>query len=289
MELIIGSHVSFLKNNQLVGCVESALSYGANTFMFYTGSTQSTSRFDIDDVLIEKAYNLMKQNNINSENIIVHAPYIVNFANNSDERKYDFYINFLKNELLRCDKLGFDKLVLHPGSMVTIPYEEAIDNIAYALDQALEGTKANILLEYMSGKGTEVGCSIKDLKNIISKVEKKDRVFVCLDTCHMNDSGIDLVNIEDFLNEFDKEIGIDKIKCIHINDSKNIIGSHKDRHENIGYGTIGFNNLINIIYNERLKGIPMILETPFVNDKAPYKYEIEMIKNKQFVDFKNSI
>lgn len=285
MELIIGSHVSYLKNNQLVGCVESALSYGANTFMFYTGSTQSTARFDIDEELKNKAYELMKKNNINPENVIVHAPYIVNLANNSDERKYDFYINFLKNELLRCDKLGFDKLVLHPGSMVTIPYEEAITNIAYGLDIALEGTKANILLEYMSGKGTEVGSSIKDLKNIISKMEKKDRVFICLDTCHMNDSGVDISNIDEFLDEFDKEIGLDKIKCVHINDSKNVIGARKDRHENIGYGTIGFDNLLKVIYNERLKGIPMILETPYVNDKAPYKEEIEMIREKKYKGF----
>ena len=287
MELIIGSHVSFIKNSQLVGCVESALSYGANTFMFYTGSTQSTARFDIDNELKNKAYELMEKNNINPENVIVHAPYIVNLANNSDERKYDFYINFLKNELLRCDELGFDKLVLHPGSMVTIPYEEAITNIAYGLDKALEGTKANILLEYMSGKGTEVGCSIKDLKNIISKMEKKDRVFICLDTCHMNDSGVDISNIDEFLDEFDKEIGLDKIKCVHINDSKNVIGARKDRHENIGYGTIGFDNLLKVIYNEKLKGIPMILETPYVNDKAPYKEEIEMIRQKKYKDFIN--
>ncbi len=285
MEIIIGSHVSFLKNNQLVGCVESALSYNANTFMFYTGSTQSTIRFDIDENLTKKAFELMLKNNINPKNVIVHAPYIINLANNIDEKKYNFYINFLKNELLRCDALGFDKLVLHPGSMVSIPYENAIDNIAFGLDQALEGTKANILLEYMSGKGTEVGSSIIDLKNILSKVKNKNRVFVCLDTCHMNDSGVDIVNIDDFLNEFDKEIGIDKIKCVHVNDSKNVIGSRKDRHENIGYGSIGFNKLLKVIYNDKLKNIPMILETPFVGDKAPYKYEIEMIRNKKFIDF----
>ncbi len=147
----------------------------------------------------------------------------------------------------------------------------------------------------MSGKGTEVGTSISDLKEIIDLLDQsiKEKVFVCLDTCHMNDAGIDISKFDEFLDDFDKSIGINKIKCIHVNDSMNPIGSHKDRHANLGYGTIGFDNLINVIYNKRLDNIPKILETPWINRNekdayAPYKYEIEMIKDKKFNDYINS-
>ena len=135
----------------------------------------------------------------------------------------------------------------------------------------------------MAGKGTEVGSKLEELKKIIDLVEDKKHIGVCLDTCHLSDAGYDIVNFDKFLDLFDELIGIDKIKCVHINDSKNEVGSHKDRHENIGYGKIGFDTLINIIYNNRLKNIPKILETPYVDKKyPPYKYEIEMIKNKKF-------
>ena len=142
-----------------------------------------------------------------------------------------------------------------------------------------------ILLETMAGKGTEVGSNLDEIKKIIEGIEDKDHIGVCLDTCHLNDAGYDLNKFDEYLNEFDKTIGISKIGCIHINDSKNEKSSHKDRHENIGYGTIPFETLISIIYNERLKNIPRILETPYV-DKLypPYKQEIEMIRNKKFDD-----
>ena len=293
MNLIIGSHVSFNNKKQLLGSVEEAISYNANTFMIYTGGAQSTMRSDINDELTYEGYKLMLENNINTKNVIVHAPYIVNLANRSDKTKYDFYIDFFIKELDRCKTLGLDKIVLHPGSATTCSKEEAIENIAHGINLIYKSTtNTMILLEFMSGKGTEVGTSIDELKAIIDKIDDKDRIGVCLDSCHMNDAGIDISKIDDFLDEFDSKIGIDKIKCFHINDSMNQINSHKDRHANIGYGTIGFNNLLNIVYNKRLEGIPFILETPYINRNqsdayAPYKMEIESIRKKEFIDFIN--
>ena len=293
MSLIIGSHVSFNNKEQLLGSVKEALSYNANTFMIYTGSTQSTSRSELRDECTYEAYKLMLENNIDSNNVIVHAPYIINLANRKDEDKYIFYCDFLANELDRCKKLGLNKIVLHPGSATTCTKEEAITNIAHGINLVYKNiTDTMILLEYMSGKGNEVGASIDELKSIIDKIDDKDRIGVCLDTCHMNDSGVDISKFNEFLDEFDSKIGISKIKCVHINDSMNQISSHKDRHANIGYGTIGFNNLINVVYNSRLEGIPMILETPYINRNetnayAPYKMEIESIRNKEFIDFIN--
>lgn len=291
MDLIIGSHVSYLSSTQLLGSVEEALSYNANTFMFYTGSTQSTQRGEINNDITYQAYNLMIKNGINSENVIVHAPYIINLANRSDEDKYNFYINFFVEELNRCKKLGMNKIVLHPGSATTCTKEEALTNISNALNIVFEKTEDTmVLLEFMSGKGNEVGTSIEELKIIIDNIIMKDRIGVCLDTCHMNDAGIDISKFDDFLDKFDSIIGINKIKCVHLNDSLNNISSHKDRHANIGYGTIGFDNLINVAYNERLKEIPFILETPYINRNTkdaypPYKEEIESIRNKKFIDF----
>ena len=292
MSLIIGSHVSFNNKEQLLGSVKEALSYNANTFMIYTGSTQSTSRSELRDECTYEAYKLMLENNIDSNNIIVHAPYIINLANRKDEDKYIFYCDFLANELDRCKKLGLNKIVLHPGSATTCTKEDAIKNIIDGINYVYnKTTDTMILLEFMAGKGTEVGTSIDELKRIIEGINDNDRIGVCLDTCHMNDSGVDISKFDEFLDEFDNKIGISKIKCVHVNDSLNDLGSHKDRHANIGYGTIGFNNILNVVYNKKLNNIPFILETPYVNRNtndsyAPYKYEIESIRNKEFIDFK---
>lgn len=296
--LIIGSHVSFGKN-QLLGATEEALSYGSNTFMFYTGAPTNTVRKEIDKKTTEKALTLMKENDINIENVICHAPYIVNLGNASDPDKYSFSKNFIKKELARCDEMGITKMVLHPGNAIGITKEEGLDNIASALNEILDGTtKCLVLLESMAGKGTECGRTIEELAYIINKVERKEQVGVCLDTCHLNDGGYNIKDFDSYLDEFDKQIGIDKIKCIHINDSKNEQGSHKDRHANFGIGSIGFNSLISVIYNERISNIPKILETPYIGDTddskerlyPPYKYEIEMIRNKKFdPEFLNKI
>ena len=285
--LIIGSHVSFNKDSQLLGSVREALAYDANTFMFYTGAPQNTKRIPINDEKTYEAFKLMKDNNMDLRNIIVHAPYIINPANTEN---LDFSINFLRQELDRVEKLGITKLVLHPGSHVQLGEDIAIKNITHVLNSCLlSDTKVDICLETMAGKGTEMGINFDQLKKIINGVLYKDKVKVCLDTCHLNDAGYDLKEFDVILDEFDKKIGIDKIACVHINDSKNILGSHKDRHENIGLGTIGFDNLINIIYHDKLKGVPKILETPYITNGideknkiyAPYKFEIEMIKNKK--------
>lgn len=284
--MYIGSHVSFDSKEQLLKSVKESISYGGNTFMFYTGAPQNTRRCVIDDELTFLAFNLMKENNIDLDKVICHAPYIVNLANDLDPEKYDFSIKFLRQEIERLETLNIKYLVLHPGSSVSIEKSKALNNISYALNKILSiDTNVMILLETMAGKGTECGINIDEIKTIIDGVEKKDNIGVCLDTCHLNDSGIDISKFDDYLNEFDSIIGINKIKCVHVNDSKNVIGSHKDRHENIGYGTIGFDNLINVIYNDRLKDIPKILETPYVGENKeypPYKFEIEMIRNKEF-------
>lgn len=284
--MYIGSHVSFDSKEQLLKSVKEAISYGANTFMFYTGAPQNTNRCNIDDNIIKMAYNLMLENNIDFNKVICHAPYIINLANDLDPSKYDFSINFLKQEIKRVNSMGLKYLVLHPGSSVGIERSKALLNISNAINMVLDNdNNVMILLETMAGKGSECGINLEEISTIINNISFKDKIGVCLDTCHLNDSGIDISKIDEYLDDFDKLIGLDKIKCVHVNDSKNIIGSHKDRHENIGFGTIGFNNLINVIYNERLKEIPMILETPYVGDNKeypPYKFEIEMIKSRQF-------
>ncbi len=291
MDLIIGSHVSFTNKDQLIGSVKEAISYGANTFMFYTGSTQSTSRSILNDELTYEAYKLMVDNNINSDNVIVHAPYIVNLANRIDEDKYNFYVNFLAEELNRVKQLGFNKIVLHPGSAVNCSREDGLKNIIDGLNTIFSKTEDTIvLLETMAGKGNELGINIEEIKTIINGIKDKNRIGVCLDTCHLNDSGIDINEFDKYLDLFDKELGIELIKCVHVNDSMNPINSHKDRHQNIGYGTIGFDTLNKVVHNKRLEGIPFILETPWVNrnkddEWAPYKYEIENFRNNKFVDF----
>lgn len=282
--LLLGSHVSYKNDTQLIGSINEALSYGSNAFMFYTGAPQNTQRGPIDDLKTIEALKIMKENNIKLENVICHAPYIVNLANNQDLEKYQFAQNFLRNEIDRCETLGVKYIVLHPGSATKLERTYAINNIINGLNNILVAEdNIVILLETMAGKGTEIGISIEELKYIIDRINYKDKIGVCLDTCHLNDSGIDISTFDDYLNEFDKNIGINKIGCIHVNDSKNPINSHKDRHENIGFGTIGWDNLIKVIYNERLENVPKILETPYVDrEYAPYKQEIDAIKNKTF-------
>lgn len=281
--LIIGSHVSFNSNDQLLGSLNQALSYNANTFMFYTGAPQNTNRSKINSSVTKDAIEKMKENNIELDNIIVHAPYIINLANNKEASKYDFSIRFLKEEISRCEEIGIKYLVLHPGSHVGLGEEEGIKSIIFALNEVLKkDNSVMILLETMAGKGTELGVSFEQLKTIIDGISDKSKIGVCLDTCHLNDAGYDISKFDDVLDLFDKTIGLSYVHCIHINDSKNPLGAHKDRHENIGYGTLGFDNIINVIYNKRLDNIPKILETPWIGEYAPYKEEIEMIRNKKF-------
>ena len=282
--LIIGSHVSFKKDTGLYGALEEALSYGSNAFMFYTGAPQNTNRPPLNDTCTYKALELMKEKKIELKNIVVHAPYIVNLANKNKPSQYEFSINFLIQECKRCEELFMPNLVLHPGSHVGSGIEQGINNISEALNQILPHTTTTVLLETMTGKGTEIGSKFEEIKKIIDGVDLKyqHQVGLCLDSCHLFDAGYDITNFDQILDELAKLNLLNKVKCIHVNDSKNIAGSHKDRHENLGFGNLGFDNLINIIYNKRLEEVPKILETPWVGEYPPYKQEIAMIKNQEF-------
>lgn len=291
-KIILGSHVALTSPDYLLGSVKEAISYGANTFMFYTGAPQNTIRKDTQLFKKEEAFLLMKKNNIDPENVIVHVPYIINLCSAKIDTRV-FAIDFLTKEILRVHDLGFKYLVLHPGSRLDQELEVGLRQVIDGLNQAFENTKHTnvvILLETMAGKGSEVGTNIYEIKTILSGVKNKDRIGVCLDTCHLSDSGIDINNFNQYLDDFENEIGLNKIKCVHINDSMNPIGARKDRHQNIGYGYIGFEALLSVIYHEKLLNVPKILETPYVeiNGKyqAPYKIEIEMIKAKAFNDWK---
>lgn len=281
--------MSFTKNEQLYGSVKEAISYGSTAFMFYTGAPQNTKREKINVSLTIQAFNLMKENNIDPKNVVVHAPYIINLANKSNLDAYNFSISFLKQEIDRCEELGITKIVLHPGSHVGLGADIGIQNIIDALNEIITKEQTvYICLETMAGKGSECGSSFTQIKQIIDGVKYNDKLLVCLDTCHLNDSGYDISNFDNVLSEFDKIIGLEKIGCIHINDSKNEMGAKKDRHANIGFGNIGFEKLLNVIYHPLLDNVPKILETPYVEDSngnkiyPPYKYEIKMIRDKKF-------
>lgn len=284
MALIIGSHVQVAGDGMLVDAVRDSIEYGANTFMIYTGAPQNTFRKSISRFRLDEAKELMQSNGIDMNNVIVHAPYIINLANTTNENTMELAISFLRNEISRVQEIGCHLLVIHPGSHVGAGIQIGMDKIVSVLNEVLDNDDSNviILLETMSGKGTEIGSDFEELGYIISRVHKINRVGICMDTCHMNDAGYDMENFDKVLDTFDSAVGLSKLKAIHINDSKNARGSHKDRHANIGSGYIGFDNLINIIYNPRLNGLPMILETPFIGDNAPYKEEIRMIKTKAF-------
>ena len=282
--LLIGSHVSFKSSEQLLGSVKEAIGYDSTCFMFYTGAPQNTKRCKLDYGLTLKAVNLLHENNISVENLVIHAPYIINLANNLNKDKYLFSINFLSEEINRANMLGIKRVVLHPGCFTNLTLEDGINNIINALNLVIKpNLDVSICLETMAGKGTEVGFKLEHIKKIIDGVKYKDKLMVCLDTCHLNDAGYDMSNFDKFLDDFDNIIGIEKIGCVHVNDSLNVLSSKKDRHANIGYGTIGFDSLIKIIYNDRLENVPKILETPYINKSyPPYKFEIEMIRKKMF-------
>ncbi|AST92595.1 deoxyribonuclease IV [Sutcliffiella cohnii] len=286
-ELIIGSHVSMSGKKMLLSASEEAVSYGANTFMIYTGAPQNTRRKKIEDLNIELGTAHMKEHGINE--IIVHAPYIINIGNSEKPETFELGVNFLQEEVRRTDAIGAKQIVLHPGAHVGAGADVGIKKIIEGLNEALtKEQNVQIALETMAGKGTECGRSFEELAAIIDGVTLNEKLSICLDTCHVHDAGYNIV--EDFdgvLEQFDKIIGLDRLKVLHINDSKNERGARKDRHENIGYGKIGFEALNYIVHHDQLKAVPKILETPYVgedknNKKAPYQFEIEMLKSKEY-------
>ena len=281
--MIIGSHVSMAGKEMLLGSVKEALSYGANTIMFYTGAPQSTLRKPISALKVEEAKALMEENGIDMNNVVVHAPYIINLGNTVKEETYELAVRFLKEEIERCEAIGASRLVLHPGSHVKAGDEAGLNKIVEGLNEVLTDSQhVKIALETMAGKGSELGRTFEQIKYIIDHVEKNHLLGVCLDTCHIHDAGYDLSDFDAIIEEFDRIIGLDRLLVVHVNDSKNPKGAHKDRHENIGYGYIGFDNLCKVVHHPKLKDVPKILETPYIEKIAPYKEEIEMLKNQNF-------
>ena len=283
--LKIGSHVSMGGKDMFLGSVQEAISYNANSFMIYTGAPQNTRRRPIDELKIEEAHALMREHNMSLDNVVVHAPYIINLGN-PDPEKRQFAVDFLTDEVKRTYAMGIKQMVLHPGNATGGDREEAINWIGEGLNQIIENTKGmnvKIALETMAGKGTEVGKTFEEIRQLIDLVIDQDRVSVCFDTCHTSDANYSIKdNFDWILDEFDRIVGLDRISVIHLNDSKNEQGAAKDRHENLGFGHLGFDTLINVIYHPRLAHVPKILETPYVEGKPPYKHEIEMIKSKTF-------
>lgn len=281
--IFIGSHIGMSGPDYFKETVKTAIEYGENTFMFYTGAPQNSKRVPIEKCKIDEGIELIEKSNIDLSKVVVHAPYIINLANTGPE-KHSFSVKLLVEELIRTAKFRCNVLVLHPGSTLGFDYNNSVDALVSGLDEALELANNDVViaLETMAGKGNEIGKTFEELQNIIKKCKFSNKLGVCFDTCHVNDAGYDLNDIDALLDKFDQIIGIDKLKVIHLNDSKNEKGSHKDRHENIGFGTIGFETLLKYVFNERLINIPKILETPFINGFAPYKNEINMIKSKKF-------
>ena len=285
--MLIGSHVSMSGKKMLLASAEEAHKYGASTFMIYTGAPQNTRRKAIEELNIEAGQKAMKDYGLSK--IVVHAPYIINIANTSKPEVFELGVNFLQNEIERTEAIGAKDIVLHPGSHVGAGAEVGIKRIIEGLNEVLNNKNdVRIALETMAGKGSEVGRSFEEIAQIIDGVTHNERLSVCLDTCHIHDAGYDVVNdFDGVLNEFDKIIGVERIKVVHVNDSKNPREAHKDRHENIGFGHIGFDALNYVVHHKQFENVPKILETPYVgedkkNKKPPYKFEIEALKQSKF-------
>lgn len=285
--MLLGSHVSMSGKKMLEGSAEEAHKFGESTFMIYTGAPQNTRRKSIEDLNIEKGHEAMDKYGLS--NLVVHAPYIINIANTTKPEVFQLGVDFLQNEIERTQALGAKDIVLHPGSHVGAGADKGIQQIIKGLNEVLtHDNDVRIALETMAGKGSEVGRSFEEIAQIIDGVTHNDRLSICFDTCHTHDAGYNIKeDLDGVLNEFDKIIGLDRIKVVHVNDSKNEQGAHKDRHENIGFGHIGFDALNYVVHHDVFKDIPKILETPYVgedkkNKKPPYKFEIEMLKAQQF-------
>lgn len=281
----LGCHVGMAGKEMFLASAKEAASYGANVFMLYTGAPQNTRRKDISELNIEAGWEYARQHGI--EEIVVHAPYIINLANTVKPETYELAVEFLEKEIIRTAAMRSRIMVLHPGSHVNAGVEAGIAQVIKGLNTVLNQNDDDvyIALETMAGKGNEVGRTFEELKAIYDGVDKKDRLRVCFDTCHVNDAGYDVVNhYDEVFEEFDKVIGLDQIAVFHINDSMNPLGAHKDRHANIDKGSIGYETLHRLVHDERFIDVPKILETPWLAEegsdkktKPPYKEEIEWL------------
>ena len=285
-DLLIGSHVGMNAPEYYLGSVKEAISYNASTFMFYTGAPQNSYRKPLNELKIEEGRKLLKEHGFDESKIVVHAPYIINAANPNKPELLELSIKTIIDELQRTAAFGAQILVLHPGNHLGAGPEAAIKVLASSLDEVFskDGTNVKIAIETMAGKGSEIGTTFEDVRKIIDLCHYPERLGVCLDTCHIHDAGYNIHFVDDIIDEFDKVIGLNNLLVVHVNDSKNICGAHKDRHENLGYGEIGFETLCQIANHPRLKDIPKILETPYINEKAPYSDEIRMLRDESFVD-----
>ena len=281
----LGCHVGMAGKEMFLASAKEAASYGANVFMLYTGAPQNTRRKDISELNIEAGWEYARQHGI--EEIVVHAPYIINLANTVKPETYELAVEFLEKEIIRTAAMRSRIMVLHPGSHVNAGVEAGIAQVIKGLNTVLNQNDDDvyIALETMAGKGSEVGRTFEELKAIYDGVDKKDRLRVCFDTCHVNDAGYDIVkHYDEVFEEFDKVIGLDQIAVFHINDSMNPLGAHKDRHANIDKGSIGYETLHRLVHDERFIDVPKILETPWLAEegsdkktKPPYKEEIEWL------------
>lgn len=280
MAKYLGSHVSMKAPNYYVDSIIETLHNGANTLMLYTGAPQNAKRVPLEELHIEEALLLAETHHLDSRQFIVHAPYIINLANPLEKEKVEMGKRFLLTELIRTERMGISTLVLHPGSHKGAGVQLGLDTLIQSLNEVLDEDTTHVIiaLETMAGKGFEVGKTLDELAYVYQRIMKKERIGFCLDTCHLSDAGYDLTKKEEFLALVDEKLGLNNIKVIHLNDSKNPRGSHKDRHENIGFGEIGFSTLSSLFHMPKLENIPFILETPYVNEKSPYEKEISMLR-----------
>lgn len=285
--LLLGSHVSMSGKKMLLGSSEDAAKYGATTFMIYTGAPQNTRRKPIEELNIEAGQAHMAENGISD--VVVHAPYIINLANTTKPETFQLGVDFLQQEIERTAALGVNQIVLHPGAHVGAGVDKGIARIIEGLNEVLSSDyPVKIALETMAGKGTEIGRNFEEIARIIDGVTHNERLSVCFDTCHVHDAGYDIISdFDQVLHEFDQIIGQERISVIHINDSKNEVGAGKDRHENLGFGYIGFESLHGIVHHPDFADVPKILETPFVGadpkkKHAPYQIEIAMLRDSVY-------
>ena len=283
-DFLIGSHCAMNSPEFYLGTVKEAISYNSSVFMFYTGAPQNSFRKPLNELKIEEGRKLLKENNFDESKLIVHAPYIINPANPSREDLREMSINMLISELKRTAGFGCKTIVLHPGNHLGAGPDEAIKCLDDSLNKVFEsdGTDVKIAIETMSGKGSEIGITFEEVARIINGCKYPERLGVCLDTCHVSDAGYDIHDVDGLLDEFNRIIGLNKLLVVHLNDSKNPRAAHKDRHENIGYGYIGFDTLNKIAHHPLLVNIPKILETPYIDGNAPYKKEIAMLRGEKY-------
>lgn len=279
--IYLGSHVSLKAPDYFLGSIEESLRYGANACMIYTGAPSNTRRVSLERFRLEEARQKMQEHQFSMERVIVHAPYLINLANSIKPETAAFGVEFLAEELRRVDQMGARILVLHPGSHLKAGVQTGIEWIQKGLNEVLDADESQvcIALETMAGKGSEIGRTFEELQQIYQGIHKKERICICLDTCHIHDAGYDVSCFDKVLSQFDSILGLDKLAVMHINDSKNERGAHKDRHANIGQGYIGYEALARIVHHPALSDVTKILETPYIDGVPPYKEEIQWLRS----------